>query len=392
MPTGKTRKANIKASVASTGKKNRLQASISKKRFAKKTPKKTKNEVKKESPSVVKKTSTRKTSSTKKTGTKKKSIKTAVKKSSQAVKKRSAAKTAKKTSAKVKKSSSVKKKGIPLKISRKSAEKKVKRITVKGKKLSTAKTKKTVTPVKKSVKAKKTKIAARKKPQKKVSTKAKKTFLTKKISSSKKKITAKKVVNRPRTITPKKKTVTYKTVAAKKKTKLDKEFPKTAWGSDSIISFEVTEHLPPPELTSIAGGFVFHNDKVVLANIPGRGWEIIGGRIDVGETPEETFQREAQSQIGVLLSHIKMIGVVRIEHTGPKPPNCPYPYPVGYGIQYIGTVGELLPFTGGPDSLGRSLISSDGLKEHYYEWNEYFESVFKYAYSIYQKWRRKLRL
>lgn len=169
-------------------------------------------------------------------------------------------------------------------------------------------------------------------------------------------------------------------------------FPTTRWGSDSIISFEATEHYPPLELTSIVGGFIFHDGKVVLANVPGRGWEIVGGRIDVGETPEETFRREALNQVGVTLSHIKMIGVVRIEHMGPEPPNCPYPYPLGYGVQFIGVVDQMLPFSGGEDSLGRSLISPEGFKEHYYDWTEYYEAVFHYAHDVYLKWRKKLKL
>jgi len=178
----------------------------------------------------------------------------------------------------------------------------------------------------------------------------------------------------------------------KKKVKTTPEFPITKWGDNSYVSFEATEHLPAPELTSIAGGFVFHEDKLVLANIPGRGWEIIGGRIDIGETPEQTFRREALSQIGCDLSHVKMIGVVRIEHMGPEPPNCPYPFPVGYGVQFIGIVDNLTSFEGGKSSLGRSLISPDGFQKHYYDWNEYYDAVFKYAYSVYQKWKKKLKL
>ncbi|MBI1388006.1 MAG: NUDIX domain-containing protein [bacterium] len=169
-------------------------------------------------------------------------------------------------------------------------------------------------------------------------------------------------------------------------------FPETTWGSGSKIFFEPTEHLPPPDLTCISGGFVFHGDKLVLANIPGRGWEIIGGRIDIGESPEDTFRREASRQIGVSLSHVKMLGIIRIEHTGPEPPNCPYPYPVGYGVQFIGIVEELLPFHGSDDSLGRSLISPEGVKEHYFEWNAHAEAVFEYAYTVYKKLKKKLNL
>ncbi|MBZ0256223.1 NUDIX domain-containing protein, partial [bacterium] len=191
----------------------------------------------------------------------------------------------------------------------------------------------------------------------------------------------------------KKKSTTSKPVA-KRKTVIHKsnapEFPPTSWGIGATITFEATEHQPPPDLTCVAGGFVFYEEKLILANIPGRGWEIIGGRIDIGETPEETFRREAQRQIGVTFDKLKMLGVIRIEHTGPEPPNCPYPYPIGYGIQYIAIADHLDPFHGGEESLGRSLISADGLKEHYFDWNEHNEAVFKYAFSVYHKWRKKL--
>lgn len=169
-----------------------------------------------------------------------------------------------------------------------------------------------------------------------------------------------------------------------------REFPTTSWGSESLIRFEATEYLPPAELTCIAGGFVFHEDKLVLANVPGRGWEMIGGRVDVGEDPEETFRREAFEQVGAELAEVKMIGVIRIEHQGPEPPNCPYPYPVGYGVQFIGIVEHLHPFSGSENSLGRSLISKDGVKHHYFQWDEYAEAVFNYAFEIYQKWKKKL--
>lgn len=170
------------------------------------------------------------------------------------------------------------------------------------------------------------------------------------------------------------------------------EFPTTKWGNNLVIHFEIAEQLPPPHLTSIAGGIVFHEDKVLLANVPGRGWEIIGGRIDLDEDPEITFRRETQKQLGITMSHAKMLGLMRIEHIGPMPPNCPYPYPVAYGVQYIGILDEMLPFEGSVDSLGRSLITMDGLPEHYYGWNDYQEAVFKYAFDEYQKWRKKLKL
>lgn len=166
-------------------------------------------------------------------------------------------------------------------------------------------------------------------------------------------------------------------------------FPTAPWGPDSFIGFEASDQLPPAHLTSIAGGFVFYEGRVVLANVPGRGWEMVGGRIDIGESPEETFRREAANQVGVELTHVQMLGVIRIEHTGPKPPNCPYPYPIAYGVHFIGIAGNLRPFAGGHDSLGRSLISLEGLPEHYYNWSPFYEALFKYAFAEYHRIRKK---
>ncbi len=269
--------------------------------------------------------------------------------------------------------------------SKKSEESKKKKTT--GTQESTASSKKTSTTKKSPEKKTASKqTAAKKKSEKKSSAKSTSS------QTSKKKTTATKKSSPKKSSTSSKKKTSSKQKNRSKRTPSVPEFPTTTWGDNTIISFEATEYLPATELTSIAGGFVFHKDQLVLANVPGRGWEIIGGRIDVGESPEDTFRREAYQQVGATLSHVKMIGLVRIEHTGPEPPNCPYPFPVGYGVNFIGIVESLDPFIGGKDSLGRSLISPDGFKQHYYDWNEYYEAVFRYAYKEYQKLKKKLKL
>ncbi len=248
------------------------------------------------------------------------------------------------------------------------------------------------------------KSVAKKSTEKKSAAKksAAKSSKPKRISSSKQTAAKKKTAQKTKgNITLKKNVIKTTSTSSKTKTKRvvpieprvkAREFPPTKWGSNLEVHFEITEQLPPNHLTSIAGGMVFHDDKVVLANVPGRGWEIIGGRIDLDEHPEETFRREVENQLGIIMSHTKLLGLMRIEHKGPMPPNCPYPYPVAYGIQYIGILKEMLPFESSVDSLGRSLISFEGLPEHYYGWNAYHEAVFKYAFEEYHKLRKKNKL
>jgi len=277
---------------------------------------------------------------------------------------------------------------------------------VKAKKQTSLKSKTAASKKKSTVKkstAKKTiakKTIAKKTSLKKIISKRKSTA---KKNSAAKKSAKKTVAKKTKTKVSVKKSSIKKTVkAAKKKStartstsrskKKIPDFPTTTWGSNSVIHFDITDRLPPAPLTSIAGGIVFHDNKALLANVPGRGWEIIGGRIDIGEKPEETFRREAHKQLGATLSHVKLLGLLRIEHKGARPPNCPYPYPTAYGVQYIGIMDEMLPFIGSEDSLGRSLITVDGLPEHYFGWNSYFEAVFRYAFSEYKRWRKILKI
>lgn len=374
-PAKKPQKKNTTAKTNAANKKTaKKQSSAQKKSNLKKITAKTKSaSVKK---SVAKKSSPKK-SAPKKPSTKKQAVNKAAKKTA-----------AKKSTAK---KSTVKKKTTVKKSSTKKTTAKAKSVkaqsSITKKKSTVQKNKSTTAPAKTSTKKK---SASTKK--KSVNTKSIVKPTTKKKSvqkSTNKNTTTQKSKNNP-VVSPKK-SASSRIVPTAPRVKLP-DFPTTNWGNNLVIHFEIAEQLPPAHLTSIAGGIVFHEDKVLLANVPGRGWEIIGGRIDLDEDPEVTFRRETEIQLGISMSHAKMLGLMRIEHVGPMPPNCPYPYPVAYGIQYIGILDEMLPFEGSVDSLGRSLITMDGLPEHYYGWNSYHEAVFKYAFDEYQKWRKKLKL
>lgn len=369
-PAKKPQKKNTTAKTNAANKKTaKKQTSAQKKSSAKKITAKAKSaSVKK---SAVKKSSAKKNVPNKSSSKKKDVNKTAKKNTTNkpALKKKS---TVKKSSTK---NTSVKAKSVSAKSS--STKKKS---TVQQKKVTTTPAK--TSTIKKSASTKKKSVNTKSttKPTTKKKTVQKST--AKKPTTQKSKIAP---------VVPPKKSASSRIVPTAPRVKLP-DFPTTNWGNNLVIHFEIAEQLPPAHLTSIAGGIVFHEDKVLLANVPGRGWEIIGGRIDLDEDPEITFRRETEIQLGISMSHAKMLGLMRIEHVGPMPPNCPYPYPVAYGIQYIGILDEMLPFEGSVDSLGRSLITMDGLPEHYYGWNSYHEAVFKYAFDEYQKWRKKLKL
>lgn len=49
-------------------------------------------------------------------------------------------------------------------------------------------------------------------------------------------------------------------------------------------------------------GVIFHNDKVVLLQNDRDEWELPGGRLEVGESPEATVTREIREELGLDVS------------------------------------------------------------------------------------------
>ena len=52
-----------------------------------------------------------------------------------------------------------------------------------------------------------------------------------------------------------------------------------------------------------------------------------GGRVEEGETQEETLKREVLEEAGVAIEIGEQVGFVHLRHMTPKPKDHPYPYP-----------------------------------------------------------------
>ena len=84
---------------------------------------------------------------------------------------------------------------------------------------------------------------------------------------------------------------------------------------------------PPVGLVSSVRAVVFKGDLVlVMRNLDGT-HILPGGRVEDGESLEETLHRELLEEAGVEIEVMGQIGVVHFRHTTPKPKDYPYPYP-----------------------------------------------------------------
>ncbi len=156
-------------------------------------------------------------------------------------------------------------------------------------------------------------------------------------------------------------------------TALAKErFPAVWWGDTRAEFIPRGGSLPPESTRSAALLFAFHEDKLVTADIVGRGWCILGGHIEEGETPRQAVIREAMEEGGVKPDRLVHIGWYVLTDRGGIPDVVP---------SYVAQVASITNRPPGFESNGVALMTRDELRERYYRYDELLDAVFDYAFS-----------
>ena len=156
-------------------------------------------------------------------------------------------------------------------------------------------------------------------------------------------------------------------------------FPTVYWQAwDADATFEPGERMPessPGQLWAVLV-FVFYGDRVLLADIAGRGLCIPSGRIEPGETMEEAAERESFEETGVRLSpeRRRLIGWYRLtSRSGSQAGQvrfCPVFVAEALGF------GQIPP---GSESQGIMLAAIEDVADLYYTWDPLMAAVFAYA-------------
>lgn len=145
-------------------------------------------------------------------------------------------------------------------------------------------------------------------------------------------------------------------------------FPKAAWRDDEAT---FTTHLADPVRSFAALVFAFYGDKLVLAELPGRGWCIPSGRIESGESAEEAARRETFEEAGVTLGRVACLGhfVLKDRTTGA----------VRHAPTFIADVQGLEEVPPESESTGRLLVHLEDIAGLYYSWDDLLAAVFEEA-------------
>ena len=117
--------------------------------------------------------------------------------------------------------------------------------------------------------------------------------------------------------------------------------------------------LPPVHLITSALTLAFHGHSILMTNLNARGWDIPGGHIEQGESPEQALHREVFEETGARLHHIGLLGYQRIRILAPCPPNYRYPYPESFQSLFLATVADMPDFVPTGETRERCLFTPE---------------------------------
>jgi len=112
------------------------------------------------------------------------------------------------------------------------------------------------------------------------------------------------------------------------------------WTDEIAWELHESESLPPEADCTAAFCVAIHNDRVVLAKVKTRGWGMLGGHIEPGETVHAAMTREALEEGGFVPYKPQVFAHRKI--TAKKPARHPdgtrnYPFPTSYIVYFVAT-------------------------------------------------------
>lgn len=125
----------------------------------------------------------------------------------------------------------------------------------------------------------------------------------------------------------------------------------------------LSSRLPPFEGTATALVLAFEGDRLLQTHLTARGWDIVGGHIEPGESAEQAARREAYEEAAATLGELHVLGYQRLRLLGPCPTAYRYAYPESYQAFYWAQIEALGSFTPTPETRERALFAPDAARD-----------------------------
>ncbi len=119
-----------------------------------------------------------------------------------------------------------------------------------------------------------------------------------------------------------------------------------------------TNEVPPADVCATAFAFAFIGNRMLMTRLVRRGWDIPGGHIEQGESPEQAAIRETTEETQVLVEPLELIGIQELEVFGPLPRDG-WSNPLRAQLFYLCRVVDILPFSPTHEATERNFFDPD---------------------------------
>lgn len=125
-----------------------------------------------------------------------------------------------------------------------------------------------------------------------------------------------------------------------------------SWDEKASWQLYASTDMPPANLCTAVMCVALSGDKIVLARSE-RGWGMLGGHIEDGETPDQALKREALEEGGFTIDRHQLFAVREItaKTAGLGRSGKAYPFPVSYMTYYWATTKQPLEAPTGEEIL-----------------------------------------
>lgn len=122
-----------------------------------------------------------------------------------------------------------------------------------------------------------------------------------------------------------------------------------------------TDEMPPVDICGTAFAFAFMEERMLMTRLVKRGWDIPGGHIEPGESPEQAVIRETIEETQVIVEPLELVGVQELEVFGSLPRDG-WTTPLSTQLFYLCRVVETLPFMPTRETTERDFLPPDFIR------------------------------
>ena len=171
------------------------------------------------------------------------------------------------------------------------------------------------------------------------------------------------------------------------------QFKTIYWGDDASteVRFETASERPPLEQTTACMIAALYNGSLVMSR-PARGWGLVGGHIEKGETTEACIRREAMEEAAIEIDDLELVGYWKTKKVFESSTNAAYPA-IGYQLLYTGKVTKIYDFMPQLEIEERAFVPFAEVPRYHHAISD-FEEVYSYladrlGFGIVPEFQRK---